>query len=96
MIDCLLQLQNSSDVSEKNSMMGSMISLRSAQTDSNKEEDGVDVKALQDRLKQSESRLTDYRNQCQQLRQELKVANKVRVQWCGRVGIAVVCFYFFY
>ena len=56
--------------------MGSMISL-SSQIPDNRNEDAVDVKALQDRLKQSEARVTDFRNQCQSLRQELKVANKV-------------------
>lgn len=71
------QLQMQPETSDKASVMGSVISLQSAQTD-NRDDDSVDVKALQDRLKQSESRLTDYRNQCQQLRQELKVANKVR------------------
>ena len=56
--------------------MGSVISL-SSQIPDNRNEDAVDVKALQDRLKQSEARVTDFRNQCQSLRQELKVANKV-------------------
>ncbi|XP_005095112.1 coiled-coil domain-containing protein 13 [Aplysia californica] len=79
--DLQMQLQSAPPPSEQSSVMGSMISLRS-QLDS-KDDDGVDVKALQDKLKQSECRLTDFRNQCQQLRQELKVAQKVLSQEIG-------------
>lgn len=43
----------------------------------NKDDDVIDVKLLQERLKQSEARATDFRNQCLSLRQELKVAHKV-------------------
>ncbi|CAG5114967.1 unnamed protein product [Candidula unifasciata] len=49
----------------------------------NGDDDGVDVKLLQDRLKQSETRATDFRNQCLSLRQELKVAHKVLCQEIG-------------
>ena len=62
-------------------MMGSMISLRSAtgsvRSADQREDNGSEVKSLQDKLKQAESRLTDLRNQSQQLRQELKMAHKV-------------------
>ncbi|RUS82327.1 hypothetical protein EGW08_009917 [Elysia chlorotica] len=72
-------------VSESTSNMGSMLSLRSQVSESRAGDDtsGVDVKALQDRLKQTESRCTDFRNQCQSLRQELKIANKVLSQEIG-------------
>ncbi len=39
--------------------------------------DAVDLKALQDKLKHTESKLADYRNQCQALKQEIKISNKV-------------------
>ena len=38
-----------------------------------------DLKAVQEKLRQSELRLTEQRNQCQSLRQELKMAQKVRL-----------------
>lgn len=44
-------------------------------------DEGVDVKGLQDKLKQTESKLADYRNQCQALKQELKIQHKVGT--CG-------------
>ncbi|GFR94755.1 coiled-coil domain-containing protein 13 [Elysia marginata] len=81
-----LQAQSqAASMSEPPSNMGSMISLRSQVSDNRNSEDsaGVDVKALQDRLKQTEARCTDFRNQCQSLRQELKVANKVLSQEIG-------------
>ena len=41
-------------------------------------EDGaVDVKMLHDKLRHTESKLADYRNQCQVLKQEVKIQNKV-------------------
>ncbi|BFZ06224.1 hypothetical protein BsWGS_09261 [Bradybaena similaris] len=49
----------------------------------NKDDDVIDVKLLQERLKQSEARATDFRNQCLSLRQELKVAHKVLSQEIG-------------
>ncbi|CAL1528593.1 unnamed protein product [Lymnaea stagnalis] len=72
-----LQLQSGPALSDTQSVAGS-----AAQLD-NKEDDGVDIKALQERLKQSEVRLTDFRNQCQSLRQELKIAHKVMSQELG-------------
>ncbi|KAK3731392.1 hypothetical protein RRG08_028396 [Elysia crispata] len=81
-----LQLKSqATSSSEPPSNMGSMISLRSQISENRGSEDatGVDVKALQDRLKQTEARCTDFRNQCQSLRQELKVANKVLGQEIG-------------
>ena len=38
----------------------------------------AEVKILQDKLKQSEQKAAEFRNQCQSLRQELKVAQKVQ------------------
>jgi hypothetical protein len=35
------------------------------------------VKALQDKLKQTESKMAEYRNQCMMLKQEIKIAQKV-------------------
>ena len=37
----------------------------------------TEIKTLQDKLKQSEQKSAEFRNQCQSLRQELKVAQKV-------------------
>ncbi|KAH9519253.1 Coiled-coil domain-containing protein 13 [Bulinus truncatus] len=75
------ELQNNNASSETASVMNSIKGTQ-PQSD-NKDYDAVDVKALQDRLKQTESRLTDLRNQCQSLRQELKIAQKVLSQEIG-------------
>jgi len=80
--DLQMQLQSGPSLSEQSSMMGSMISLNSA-VEKEKEDSGVDVKALQAKLKQAESRCTDYRNTTQQLRNEIKVAHKVLSQEIG-------------
>ncbi|XP_076437318.1 coiled-coil domain-containing protein 13-like [Babylonia areolata] len=61
---------------------GSVISLRSVTVEP-KEADEVDVKALQDKLKTTESKMADFRNQCQMLKQEVKVAQKVLSQELG-------------
>ena len=37
----------------------------------------LEMKTLQDKIKTTEQRLTETRNQCQSLRQELKMAQKV-------------------
>lgn len=78
--DLQVQLQSCTP-SDQTSTVGSVVSLRTQ--DDAREDNGSEVKALQDRLKQSESRLTDLRNQSQQLRQELKVAHKVLSQEIG-------------
>ncbi|XP_071103198.1 coiled-coil domain-containing protein 13-like [Haliotis cracherodii] len=67
---------------DTHSVMGSMISLQS-QFLEEKTDEGVDVKGLQDKLKQTESKLADYRNQCQALKQELKIQHKVLQQEVG-------------
>lgn len=72
----LFQLLSKPPPTETQSVMGSVVSLKS-NVDGVKDDETVDVKALQDRLKQSETRATDFRNQCQSLRQELKIAHKV-------------------
>ncbi|GFO30348.1 coiled-coil domain-containing protein 13 [Plakobranchus ocellatus] len=78
------ELQSQPLPSEAPSTMGSMISLRSQVSDSQSENpSAADMKALQDRLKQAEAKVTDFRNQCLSLRQELKVANKVLSQEIG-------------
>ncbi|KAK7093088.1 coiled-coil domain-containing protein 13-like [Littorina saxatilis] len=82
-----LQLHMGSDVnSDKMSMrsapFGSVISLQSVASES-KEVDEVDVKAIQDKLKATESKMAEYRNQCQVLKQEIKVAHKVLTQELG-------------
>ena len=51
----------------------------------------AEMKTLQDKLKQSEQKLAEVRNQCQSLRQELKVAQKVdRILLLLVQGILVV------
>ena len=40
----------------------------------------AEIKVLQDKLKQSEQKSAEFRNQCQSLRQELKVTQKVDKQ----------------
>ncbi|KAK7495653.1 hypothetical protein BaRGS_00013100 [Batillaria attramentaria] len=86
-----LQLQvasgPSSDTQSIRSAFGSVISLQSqAET---KEQDEVDVKALQDKLKQTESKMAEFRNQCQMLKQEIKVAHKVVAQEIGDSNVNV-------
>nr|KAG5705665.1 hypothetical protein BaRGS_026604 [Batillaria attramentaria] len=53
------------------------------------EQDEVDVKALQDKLKQTESKMAEFRNQCQMLKQEIKVAHKVVAQEIGDSNVNV-------
>ncbi|KAI8767448.1 coiled-coil domain-containing protein 13 [Biomphalaria glabrata] len=77
-----IEHQNNNVNFETASVISSAKGTQSQHSD-NKDEDVVDVKALQDRLKQTESRLTDFRNQCQSLRQELKIAQKVLSQEIG-------------
>lgn len=76
-----LSNQISSIPQEARSMMGSAVSLRTQLEE--KSEDQVDVKAIQDKLKQTESKMADYRNQCSSLKQELKVVHKVLSQELG-------------
>lgn len=76
-----------SDAQSIRSGFGSVISLQSqAET---KEQDEVDVKALQDKLKQTEFKMADFRNQCQMLKQEIKVAHKVIAQEIGDSNVNV-------
>ncbi|OWF48709.1 coiled-coil domain-containing protein 13-like [Mizuhopecten yessoensis] len=76
-----LSNQISSIPQEARSMMGSAVSLRLQAEE--KSEDQVDVKAIQDKLKQTESKVSDYRNQISSLKQELKIVNKVLSQEIG-------------
>lgn len=43
----------------------------------------ADTKSLQEKVKQLELKLAEYRNQCQSLRQEIKLAQKVLAQEVG-------------
>lgn len=85
-----LQLQIASGASDTQSLrsaFGSVISLQSqAET---KEQDEVDVKALQDKLKQTETKMAEFRNQCQMLKQDIKVAHKVIAQEIGDPSVNV-------
>lgn len=82
-----LQQQISNIPEETRSMLGSAVSLRS-QTDENKENE-VDVKALQDKLKHTESKMSEYRIQCSTLKQEVKIAQKVLQQELGGDNINI-------
>ena len=58
------------------------------------EGDEVDVKALQDKLKQTETKMAEWRNQCQMLKQEIKVSHKVTSVRCWNMtckAISVWC-----
>lgn len=52
-------------------------------TNSEEQKSAEEVKGLQEKLKQSESKMADWRNQCQILKQELKLANRVISQEVG-------------
>ncbi|XP_041372186.1 LOW QUALITY PROTEIN: coiled-coil domain-containing protein 13-like [Gigantopelta aegis] len=63
--------------SDTRSVLSSAVSLQSRFADEKSDDGSVDVKLLQDRLKYSESKLAEYRNQCQALKQEIKIQNKI-------------------
>ncbi|KAK3579285.1 hypothetical protein CHS0354_033364 [Potamilus streckersoni] len=69
------QQQLSNITTETRSMTGSSTSLRSIQVEE-KPEGEIDVKGLQEKLKQTESKLLDFKNQCSTLKQELNKAQK--------------------
>lgn len=52
-------------------------------TNSEEQKSAEEVKGLQEKLKQAESKMADWRNQCQILKQELKLANRVISQEVG-------------
>ncbi|PVD35725.1 hypothetical protein C0Q70_02688 [Pomacea canaliculata] len=76
--------QGQGDIQSLKSGFGSVVSLQSMAE--RKEQDEVDVKALQDKLRQTELKMADYRNQCQILKQEIKVAHKVLSQELGETA----------
>ncbi|XP_076093480.1 coiled-coil domain-containing protein 13-like [Mytilus galloprovincialis] len=82
-----LQNQISNIPGETRSMLGSAISLNS-QLDEKKENE-VDVKGLQDKLRHTENKMSEYRIQCSTLKNEIKMAQKVLQQEIGTENISI-------
>ncbi|XP_063422846.1 coiled-coil domain-containing protein 13-like [Mytilus trossulus] len=82
-----LQNQISNIPEETRSMLGSAISLNS-QLDEKKENE-VDVKGLQDKLRHTENKMSEYRIQCSTLKNEIKMAQKVLQQEIGTENISI-------
>ncbi|ESO96414.1 hypothetical protein LOTGIDRAFT_159823 [Lottia gigantea] len=80
-----LQMQMSSVPDDTSrSSLGSAVSQRSVYyTDNDKEQLEVDIKALQDKLKHTENKVAEFRNQSTQYKQELKLAHKALSQEVG-------------
>ncbi|KAK6180709.1 hypothetical protein SNE40_008710 [Patella caerulea] len=78
-----LQTQISSIPEEARNTFGSASTFRSIYSDNDREQAELDVKALQDKLKQTEAKVAEFRNQSSQLKQDLKIAHKVLNQEVG-------------
>ncbi|CAG2209153.1 Coiled-coil domain-containing protein 13 [Mytilus edulis] len=90
-----LQNQISNIPEETRSMLGSAISLNSQLTIYVKlsvkfqKENEVDVKGLQDKLRHTENKMSEYRIQCSTLKNEIKMAQKVLQQEIGTENISI-------
>ncbi|XP_052092263.1 coiled-coil domain-containing protein 13-like [Mytilus californianus] len=82
-----LQNQISNIPEETRSMLGSAVSLNSQMDE--KKENEVDVKGLQDKLRHTENKMSEYRIQCSTLKNEIKMAQKVLQQEIGTENISI-------
>ena len=54
-------------------------------------QDSSEVSALQDKLSQSNNKLAEFRNQCEKLKKDLKVAHKVLLKHVTAIYILLQC-----
>ena len=54
-------------------------------------QDSSEVIALQDKLSQSNNKLAEFRNQCEKLKKDLKVAHKVLLKHVTAIYILLQC-----